>query len=706
MSNTYHRESFLALLAPRGVAVVGVTDGDVESAILSNLLPKRGPYDVFPVNPRHAQIFGSRFYRSIAEIQNKDCDLVIIVTAARLCPSVAEDCAKNKTIRAMVVIYTARESTGSEEYRQSEKEFVTIAKRANIRLIGPTRFGIQSPHIHLNATSFPTCGRAGGIALLSQSSAVCTAMIDWAQQVHVGFSAIISLGSMNDLDWADCMEYFAQDNKTTAIVVYMETIGSASRFVKTARRITKFKPVTAIKAGKINASQAAFAAAMRRIGVLSVDNMDELQMLAMLNRRPGMESPKLLIITNAWGPGLLATDAAVNSGLELCELSRELRDQLRGILRETWLKHNPINVLEDATPDKMRRIIEKILRWGPKKTTLLVILAPAVSYSEMAHQIWETWERQHLHGCRFDGPLVTACLGGSAAEEGRRIFNQASTPCFSQADSAATVIGLWWKQTVLSRATAAEQECPLQYTSNLAVRSICQAALSDERVVLSDAESKELLKVYKINAAESIVCNTCSAAVEAAKKTGFPVIVKLNSITIKSDAEGCIHTCAQEKEVEKAWNAIKSRVRSSDFQGVVVRTRLEKKNCVELLLGSSSDKQFGPVLVFGTGGRLAEVIGDVVVEIPPINLDEANRLLQRPKIGGALVNRASNPFRTTFGNALTDTLVKFSHFIYDNYSFLKECEINPLLVTSDAVVALDARVVLHQPNETLVEPCL
>jgi acetyltransferase len=543
-----------------------------------------------------------------------------------------------------------------------------------------------------------------------------SAILDWSHREQVGFSAIASTGSMLDVGWGDLIYYFGDDPHTKSILLYMESVGDARSFLSAAREVALTKPIIVIKAGRSEAASRAAAshtgaltgsdevldAAFRRSGVLRVHNIEDLFYMAeVLGRQPRPKGPRLTILTNAGGPAVLATDALVANGGELAELSPESLQRLNEFLPAHWSHNNPIDVLGDADPERYARALE-IASQDPKSDGLLVILAPQ-GMTDPLHIA----ERLKPYAKEYGKPVLASWMGGNSIAGGEAALNSAGIPTFPFPDTAARAFTYMWRYTYnlrgLYETPALAENSELDDASRKQVEQIINNARNGGRVLLTELESKQLLSLYGIPTVETQVARTEDEATTLASKLGFPVVLKVFSETIthKTDVGGVKLNLQDEAAVRSAYRAIQSSVAekagANRFSGVTVQPMV-KLDGYELILGSSIDPQFGPVILFGSGGQLVEVYRDRALALPPLNTTLAQRLMEQTKIFTAL--KGVRGRKTVNMAALEQLLVRFSQLVLEQRS-IAEIDINPLLVSSERLLALDARVVLHLPAVVL-----
>jgi acetyltransferase len=700
-----------AIFAPRNVAVVGATDktGSVGRTILWNLVSSPFGGAVFPVNPKRPSVLGIKAYPSLTAVPD-DIDLAVIVTPAPSVPDLVEECVAKK-VRGVVVISAGFKETGPAGVAL-EARVLEQVRRGGMRLIGPNCLGVMNPRTGLNATFAAGMARPGNVAFMSQSGALCTAVLDWSVKENVGFSAFASIGSMLDVNWGDLVDYLGNDPHTHSIVLYMETIGDARSFLSAAREVALSKPIIVIKPGRTEGAAKAAAshtgsltgsdevldAAFRRCGVLRVNTIAELFYMAeVLAKQPRPKGPRLTILTNAGGPGVLATDALLLEGGELAALSKETLASLDKVLPSHWSHGNPIDVLGDAGPDRYAQALEIAAR-DPGSDGLLVVLTPQAMTDATA-----TAEALRPYA-RLEGqPVLASWMGGPDVQAGESILNKIGIPTFPYPDTAARVFQYMFRYTDRLRLLYETPALPAgdaRPAGREAAAALVGEARRAGRTLLTESESKALLAAYGIPTVPTRVARSEDEAADAAAKLGFPIVLKLHSETIthKTDVGGVKLDLPDARAVREAYRAIEAAVLAKagpgHFLGVTVQPMI-KRDGYELIVGSSIDPQFGPVLLFGSGGVLVEVYKDRALGLPPLTTTLARRMIERTKIAHALAGiRGQRPVDMA---ALEHLLVTFSQMIVE-HPHIKEVDINPLMASAERLIALDARVVLHPPD--------
>ncbi|HLO88768.1 MAG TPA: bifunctional acetate--CoA ligase family protein/GNAT family N-acetyltransferase [Nostocaceae cyanobacterium] len=704
-----------AIFAPRSVAVIGASEkpGSVGRTLLWNLISNPFGGTVFPVNPRHHSVLGIKAYPSIFDIP-EHVDLAVIATPASTVPQVISDCV-DKGVKGAIIISAGFKEAGAAGVAL-EQEILHQARRGKIRIIGPNCLGVMSPFSGLNATFGTTTARQGNVGFISQSGALCTAILDWSLRENVGFSAFVSIGSMLDVGWGDLIYYLGDDPNTKSIVIYMESIGDARSFLSAAREVALTKPIIVIKAGRTEAaakaaashtgalagSDAVLNAAFRRCGVLRVNSISDLfDMAEVLAKQPRPQGSRLTILTNAGGPGVLATDALIENGGELAPLSEQTIAALNQILPPQWSHSNPIDILGDADPQRYTKALEVAAK-DPNSDGLLVILTPQAMTdpSQTAEQLKPY--------AKTGKPILASWMGGLDVAIGENMLNSQGIPTFAYPDTAARVFNYMWRysynlQGIYETPVLPRFECDANLPNCFVVEKIIQTARTEGRTILTEFESKQILAAYGVPIVPTCVAKTAEEAVQCANSIGYPVVLKLYSQTIthKTDVGGVQLNLRDEEAVRRAYQTIESSVREKvgieHFLGVTVQPMV-KTSGYELIIGSSLDPQFGPVLLFGAGGQLVEVFQDSAIALPPLNTTLARRLMEQTKIYKALKGvRGQNSIDMA---ALEQLLVVFSHLVVEQ-KWIKEVDINPLLAIPPTdlhpggLIALDARIVLH-----------
>jgi len=712
-TSTRRRAPLEVFFRPRNVAVIGATEDQagVGRSLVSNLKQTSFGGGIFPVNPKRSSVLSLPCYPSIGEVPEK-ADLAVIATPARTVPAIVGECAAAGVEGAIIISAGFRET--GERGAALEREILQEAHKGKMRIVGPNCLGLMSPHSGLNATFASSMARPGRLGFISQSGALCTAILDWSQRELVGFSAFVSVGSMLDVGWAELIQYLGDDPETRSIVIYMESVGDARAFLSAAREVALSKPIIVIKPGRTEAAAKAAAshtgaltgqdevldAAFRRCGVVRVNTIAELFYLSeALDKQPRPKGPCLTIVTNAGGPAVLATDALLAEGGRLAELAPGTIEQLSGFLPRHWSHQNPIDVLGDASAERYSQAVDLAVK-DPATDGLLAILAPTGLTDPAA-----VAEKLTRYARSTGKPVIASWMGGTDIARGEAILNKAGIPTYGYPDAAARVFQLMWSYSANLKAlyetpAAFESEnvdAAVQAAARAKAAELINGARAKGRTLLTEAESKSLLAAYGVPTVATEIAAHANQAVEAAERIGYPVVLKLHSETIthKTDVGGVQLNLSGEAAVRTAYQSIEESVTRAvgrqHFLGVTIQPMVRAEG-YELILGSSVDSQFGPVLLFGSGGQLVEVYKDQAIGLPPLNTTLARLLMERTRIFTALGGvRGRKPVDLA---ALERLLVRFSYLVMEQ-SWIKEIDINPLLASSEGLLALDARVVLH-----------
>ena len=704
--------SLQPIFFPKTVAVIGATEktGSVGRTVIWNLISSPFGGTVFPVNLKRTNILGIKAYATIHDLPDP-VDLAVIVTPAPSVPGIIAECVE-EGVKGAIVISAGFKEVGSEGARL-EEEIVANARRGMMRVIGPNCLGVMNPITGLNATFATATAQPGSVAFISQSGALCTSVLDWSLKEHVGFSAFVSVGSMLDVDWGDLIYHLGDDPNTNSIVMYMETIGNARSFMSAAREVALVKPIIVIKPGRtegaaraasshtgsLTGSDEVLEAAFRRCGVLRVKTISEIfSMAEVLSKQPRPKGPHLTIVTNAGGPGVLAVDALISSGAKLAELSQEAMQRFNEILPPQWSHNNPVDILGDASPERYAQSLE-VAALDENSDGLLVVLTPQAMTDPTA-----TAEALIAHARRYDKPILASWSGGKDIAAGEALLNKASIPTFLYPDTAAEAFAYMWKYTENLQALYETVSLTQENASDIdrkAADKIIQDARRGGRLLLTEVESKGLLTAYGIPTVPTFVAASVESAVVKAEELGYPVVLKLHSETIthKTDVGGVQLNLQDRFAVQSAFESIRrgvtAKANAADFLGVTVQPMVKMEG-YELIIGSSIDPQFGPVVLFGMGGQLVEVFKDRTLGLPPLNTTLARRMIERTKIFEALKGvRGRLPVDLV---ALENLLVHFSQLVAEQ-RWIKELDINPLIASPEGLLALDARVLINEGEE-------
>ena len=697
-----------AMFSPHSVAVIGATEraGSIGRAVLWSLVSSPFGGTVYPVSESRSSVLGIKAYKKVADIPEM-VDLGVVVTPAATVPSVIAECVE-AGIRGAIVISAGFKEHG-ESGKELERRILENIRGTGMRLIGPNCLGVMNPISGLNATFGSNMARPGNVAFISQSGALCTAILDWCQKEMVGFSAFVSVGSMLDVGWGDLIDYLGNDPRTHSIVMYMESVGDARAFLSAAREVSLNKPIIIIKAGRTDAAAQAAAshtgsmtgsdevldAAFRRSGILRVSTIAELFYMAeVLSKQPRPRGPRLAIVTNAGGPGVLAADSLLLNGGQLAQLSSKSMEELNALLPPHWSHGNPVDILGDALPDKYAKVVD-ITVHDENVDGLLAVICP----QGMAEPT-QTAEHLKAYAKGMGKPILASWMGGTEVTAGTDILNRAGIPTFPFPDTAAKVFDYMWRYSYNLRGLYETPVLPGEGEAGPdrdSAQKIVQQVRGAGRKILTEIESKRLLEAYGIPTVRTLVTVSEEEAIATADKIGYPVVLKVFSETIthKTDVGGVQLNLRDAEAVRSAYRLIRASVAekagAEHFAGVTVQPMV-KLDGYEIIVGSTVDPQFGPVLLFGAGGQLVEVIRDRALALPPLNTTLARRFMEQTKVFQALLGvRGRKPVDLV---ALEELLVRFSQLVVEQ-PWIREIDINPLLVSPERMLALDARVVVY-----------
>ena len=697
---------------PKRVAVIGASEreGSIGARILKNLIGVGYKGAVFPVNAFRDTVQGITAYPSISKIP-RQIDLAIIATPAHTVPQIVKECGEAGV--SGIIICSAGFREIGEEGRLIEKQILEWQKKYGVRIIGPHSLGIIRPKTNLNASLADEKATAGKIAFISQSAALCASALDWASEAQVGFSAVVSTGSMIDVDFGDLIDYFGVDSQTKSIVLYVESIENARKFMSAARGFARTKPIVVIKAGRfqetriptlshsgsLGGEDAVYDSAFRRAGIVRVENMSDLFNCAeALAMQPNPTGPNLTIITNAGGPGIMATDQLIAKGGKLSQLSQETVQALKDILPPYCSTVNPIDLFEEATPERFKDVMALCLK-DPNSNGFLLIYSPQVAADPLAiaKLVVELAERTKK-------PLLTCLMGqGSRCGEARKFLRGHGLPTFQTPEEAVSTFIYMYRYTQgLELLYQTPEELTIEPANSAVLKSILRQAYYRGEQVLGLCDSLRFLEAYKIPTIKTLVANNPVQAEDLASKIGFPVVMKAMSpqVTHKSKMGGVLLNVCSTLEVQAYFGELAKKIQkvgNSEFQGVAIQPMLRNKG-YELLVGCKKDPQFGSVIVFGKGGTDAELFKDVSIGFPPLNQVLARRLIEDT----AVYKQAALSGYPLNVKLVEEVLVKFSQLVID-FPEIKEIDINPLIVETNSATAVDARIVVdfkHVIKET------
>jgi len=697
------------IFKPQRIAVIGASSnpGSVGYTVLKNLIGSGFAGVVYPVNPRREAVQGIHAYPDVKSLPRTP-DLAIICTPAPTVPDLLEQCGE-AGILGVIIISAGFKEAGEEGRKLEARLKEIIQKFEGMRVIGPNCLGVIVPSLRLNATFAAAMPPDGHVAFISQSGALCTSILDWAREEGIGFSYFISIGNTVDVNFGDLIEYLSEDERTRSIILYVESIVDARRFMSAARAFSRTKPIVVYKAGRFAESaravsshtgamageDAVYDAAFRRAGAVRVYDIGEIfdtaELLAQARLPAG---PRLAIVTNAGGPGVAATDALIARHGQLAELSPETFEKLNKILPPFWSQGNPVDVLGDASPERYAQAVEAVLA-DPGVDAVLVILTPQAMTDStgIARAVAELAKK-------YPKPILAAWMGGSIVQEGICIFNQAGIPTYPTPDRAiGAFMHLVEYRRNLELLSQTPKEIPLEFpVDRRKIREDFLPVLSKEKI-LGERDSKALLSAYGIPVTMPELARNEDEAVELAGKLGLPVVLKIQSpdITHKTDVGGVVVGITSEEGVRQAFRQILASVGekapTARIEGITVQRMVPTARGVEMILGAKKDPTFGAVLMVGAGGITTEVLRDMALGLPPLDEHLAMHLLESLKIWPLLRGFRGRPRMNV--EKLLEVIMRFSYLVAD-FPEIQEIDVNPLVVTPEEVVAVDARVVVDE----------
>ena len=693
------------LFKPSSIALIGASGdkGSVGAQIAHNLFRSGFDGPIMPVNPKHRAIQGVLTYPDIASLPITP-DLALIATPPATVPGIVDELGDRGT-KAVVVI-----TAGLDEERQGNEMHQTMLDAARphlLRIVGPNCLGVLVPEIGLNASFAHLSPRAGRLAFVAQSGAVVTSVLDWATSRNIGFSHLVSLGDMADVDFGDMLDYLANDPHTKAILLYIEAVTDARKFMSAGRAAARMKPVIVVKAGRhpesaqaaashtgaLAGSDAVYDTAFRRAGMLRVLHLEELfdavQTLAVVSPPRG---DRLAIVTNGGGAGVMATDALIEEGGRLAELAPETVSALDQVLPPTWSHTNPVDMIGDADAKRYAATI-KAVRRDKNVNGVLAISCPTaiVSPTEAAQAVIDAIDD------RREPTVLTSWLGDGSALEARQQFADRGVATYQAPEDA---VRAFMQMVSYRRNQETLLETPASLSEALTpdattARDLIDHVVTEGRAWMTEPEAKALLHAYDIPTARTLTASTPEEAAAVAAELGSAVALKIVSpdITHKSDVGGVVLDLLGPKHVEDAAEAMLDRVRTAqpdaEITGFSVQTMIRRPGAYELILGMTNDRQFGPILLFGQGGTAVEVLDDRALALPPLNMRLANEMMSRTRVFRLLQGYRDHP-AVNF-DAIAETLIKLSQVIVD-FAEIEELDINPLLADGYGVIALDVRV--------------
>jgi acetyltransferase len=706
-----------AMLNPKSVALIGATEreGSVGQALMSNLLLGKDKRAIYPVNPGRNTVMGLKCYPTISAIPNH-VDLAVVATPSKTVPPLAEDCGR-ASVDGMVIVSAGFRETGQEGIKL-EEELTNIQAKYGMRILGPNCLGFIKPYAELNASFLRKNPETGEIGFVSQSGAIGTAILDWAVSTHVGFSFFVSLGSMLDIGFGDMIDYLGNDPKTRSILIYMESVQDARKFMSAARGFARTKPIIIIKAGKHLAGAKAahshtgalagdyevYDAALKRVGVVRVDEIDDLfNCASVLESKHLPEGPALGIVTNAGGPAVLAADSIADRGLELAKLSDESVGALNKCLPPYWSMGNPVDILGDADVGRYEAAM-KICMADSSVDGLLVIFTPqgAAPSTELAETVAKIAADRRK-------PVLTTWMGMNSIREAREVFYRDDIPTYPTPEQAIKTYMYMYRY---KRNLELLYQTPEELTVDLSppkshLELLVRRAAREGRTVLSQADVDKFLDAYDIPRPNGALAVDIEEASVVASGIGYPVVLKVASqdVVHKTDVGGVVVGVESEQGLREEFVKLVDRVRKAKpdarIDGVYVQEMVRSIE-YELILGSKKDVDFGAVILFGQGGIGVELFKDFSIGLPPLNQVLARRVIEETRIYEALSKGLRNKPPVDL-RSLEQVMVRFSNMIVD-FPEIAEMDINPLVISGDKLWAMDSRIIIEREVSRYAEP--
>ena len=694
---------------PQRIALIGVTANprSVGGKVLGNLVGSGYRGVVYPVNPDFEAVMGISCYASLAQLP-RPVDVGVICAPAVKVPALVRECGE-AGIPGVVIVSAGFRETGAEGRALEEQVLAEARRFGSLRILGPNCLGVIVPGRQLNMSFAGAMPKSGHVAFISQSGALCAAVLDWARAENIGFSLVASIGNALDVDFGDLIDYLGEDEKTRSIILYVESIGQARKFMTAARAFARGKPIVAYKAGRfpesaqvaashtgaLAAEDAVYDAAFQRAGLARVLDIGEIFDCAELVGRQRVPlGPRLAVVTNAGGPGVMAADALIASGGQLATLGAETLSRLDEVLPPSWSHGNPVDVLGDARSKRLAKAVEVVLQ-DPGADAVLVIVTPQAmtNPTAMAQALAQLMDASAK-------PVLAAWLGGESMVEGRRVLAEAGIAGYRTPEQAVRAfMTLVAYSRNLESLYETPRDIPVAFTPDRQrLHAEFRRLAGPERRTLSERDSKAMLEAYGIPTALPQAASSADEAARLAVQAGFPVVLKVLSpdITHKSDVGGVVLDLKDAEAVRRAFVEIGERARrlapGARLEGVTVQPMLAREDGVEMILGIKKDPVFGTVVMAGRGGTEAELFADRSLGLPPLNEPLARRMLESLRVWPLLDGYRGR--RPAAKDVLLETLIRLSYFAAD-YPEVAELDINPLLVTPERVIALDARLVVE-----------
>ena len=705
-----------SIFRPKRIALVGVsnTPDSVGGITLRNLVGGGFNGVVYPVNPRREAVFGIPCYPDVKSLP-KTPDLAVIMTAAETVPQLVRDCGE-AGIHGVIIMSAGFKEIGDNGKKLEEQVKAEKARFPDMRIVGPNCLGILVPGLNMNVSFAQTMPKKGHVAFISQSGALCTSVLDWAYESNIGFSNFVSIGNSMDVSFGDLIDYFGQDPNTKSIVLYVESIANARTFMSAARAFSREKPIIVYKSGRYPESAAAAAshtgamasedsvydAVFRRAGLARVFEFGNIfDFTDLVGRKRIPKGNRLAIVTNAGGPGVMATDSLLSMGGSLVKLTEETMQKLNDYLPSFWSHGNPVDVLGDATPERFAKAAEIVLRDKEVDAVLVLLTPQAMTDPTATAQAIANMSKNTTKS------IMTSWLGGAAMHEGIQILNQngiSNYPAPEQAIRAFMTLSDYSENQQILYETPREVPVSFQYDRNV-LRQKYLTQVFPKAKVLNEDDSKMLVNDYGIDTTHPTPAANEDEAVKIAEEKGYPVVLKIYSPDIihKSDVGGVALNIENEEMVRATFrNMVKTAAEKrpeAEIEGVTVQKMVDTRDGIELIVGTKKDPVFGTVMLVGMGGTTAELFKDQRLEFPPLNEHLARQMLKSLKLYPLLKGWRGDAPKNI--DKLIEVLIRMSYLAAD-YPEIEELDINPLIVTPEDVIALDARIVVDE--ELLTNP--
>jgi acetyltransferase len=701
----------MSLFEPSTVAVFGASEREnsVGNIVFRNILDSQFKGRLFAINPKYTEVFGQPCFKSVENVGAR-IDLAIIATRPQSVPMIIEQCGRAGVRNAIVLASGFSES--GHVGASLERKMIEIGRSYGVRILGPNCLGVMRPALGFNATFSQATSMSGNIAFVSQSGAMCVAALDWATSNNIGFSSVISVGTGVDIDIGEILDYLIYDNRTHFILLYIEGIRNSRRFMSALRGAARIKPIILLKSGRHAGGEravrshsgmsavadAVFDAAIRRAGVVRVKNVGQLFFAAKaMSYRYRPQGIRLAIVTNGGGPGALAADRAGDLDIPLSELTPETMQALNKCLPTNWSHNNPIDILGDASPERYRDAILTVSK-DPNVDAILVVLTPAaMTKPDEVSKIIVAINQE------VGKPISCCWLGENLVAGGRAILDAAKIPCYRSPENAielhAHIATYYRNQKLLVQTPEPTSRDEKKETEG--AKMLIEAVLAERRKVLSEMESKAILRAFQIPVAQTMVARSPTEALLLAEQLGFPVAMKVDSpdLTQKSDAGGVRLNIGSAAAVRNAYvdiiETVQKRHPEIRINGVSIEPFVTRPHGRELMLGVVRDRIFGPVILFGAGGNDVEVFHDRAIALPPLNRYLANDLINSTRVAKILGEFRNFPPINM--EALENVLLRLSEMVCE-LPWIQSLDLNPLIVDEDGAIAADARIVIdHTP---------